>query len=45
MDKLSNGYYKVYLVQISCKETGVTAHKLGITQYKDALYRFQENLE
>ena len=45
MDKLSNNCYKVYLVQISCKETGTTAHKIGITQYKDALYRFQENLE
>jgi hypothetical protein len=45
MDKLTNNLYKVYLVQISCKESGITAHKIGITQYKDALHRFHDNLE
>lgn len=40
MEKLSNGCWKLYFVQLSPKEGGNIVYKLGITEYKDVLHRF-----
>lgn len=40
MDKLSNGCWKLYFVQLFPKEGGNIVYKLGVTEYKDVLHRF-----
>ncbi len=39
-EKLSNGFWKLYFVQLSPKIGGDIVYKIGVTEYKDVLNRF-----
>lgn len=45
MDKMSNGCYKLYFIQLSPKDGGNIVYKIGITEYKDVLHRFSDNID
>lgn len=45
MEKMSNGCYKLYFIQLSPKEGGNIVYKIGITEYKDALHRFSSIID
>lgn len=45
MDKMSNGCYKLYFIQLSTKDGGNIVYKIGITEYKDVLHRFSDNID
>lgn len=44
MYKMSNGCYKLYFIQLSPKDGGNIVYKIGITEYKDVLHRFSDNI-
>lgn len=45
MDKMSNGCYKLYFIQLSPKDGGNIVYKIGITEYKDVLHRFSNYID
>lgn len=45
MEKMLNGYWKLYFIQLSPKEGGNIVYKIGITEYKDVLDRFSEVID
>lgn len=45
MEKMLNGYWKLYFIQLSPKEGGNIVYKIGITEYKDVLHRFSDNID
>lgn len=42
---MSNGCYKLYFIQLSPKDGGNIVYKIGITEYKDVLHRFSNNID
>lgn len=42
---MSNGCYKLYFIQLSPKDGGNIVYKIGITDYKDVLHRFSDNID
>ena len=45
MDKMSNGCWKLYFIQLSPKDGGNIVYKIGVTEYKDVLHRFSNNID